>query len=218
MGDTEDLALEAMAAAVARFGGEMHPGSYKNNAPGSAGAAATALRRINAARRATRAPSGSTDAEVAEYLYAAWSPNWVDDMTGERNERVIPFRITRRTARRIYFLRSPAEPERNELPEIGYIDRLDFEADRRCPGGRHADRCEHGHYGEHGDGPGEIHTSRCHYYDWHLFATSEAARDHLFRWQREQECGRENAGSELKRLRMAMADAHPDRGAACQTR
>jgi hypothetical protein len=45
-----------------------------------------------------------------------------------------------------------------------------------------------------------------------VFATREAAGDYLHRWEREQEHKRKEAGPELRRLRMAMADAHPDRG------
>jgi hypothetical protein len=210
--DTEDLALAAMAGAVTRLGGEVRPGAYRGTAPGSAGQAAGALKRINAARRAARPPSASTGAGAVESLYAAYSPAWIDDMTGKRDERVIPFRITRRTARRIYYIRRPGCPEWHDPPVIGFISRQELEADGRCPGRRYPDRCEHGLYREHGDGPGEIWTNHRHDDDHHLFATREAAEDYLFRWEREQERKRQEAGPELKRLRMAMADAHPDRG------
>ena len=40
----------------------------------------------------------------------------------------------------------------------------------------------------------------------------ETAEDYLFRWERDQERKRKEGGPELRRLRMAMADAHPDRG------
>lgn len=119
--DAEDLALKAMAEAVARLGGEVLPGTYRGNAPGSAGQASSALKRINAAKRAARPPSGSTDAGAVEYLYGAYISSWVDDMTGESVERVIPFQITRRTARRVYYIRRPGCPEWNDPPVIGFI-------------------------------------------------------------------------------------------------
>jgi hypothetical protein len=45
-----------------------------------------------------------------------------------------------------------------------------------------------------------------------VYATREAAEEYLYAWEREQERKREEAGPELRRLRMAMAEAHPDRG------
>ena len=210
--DAEDLALKAMAEAVARLGGEVLPGTYRGNAPGSAGQASSALKRINAAKRAARPPSGSTDAGAVEYLYGAYISSWVDDMTGESVERVIPFQITRRTARRVYYIRRPGCPEWNDPPVIGFISRQELEADSRCPGGRCPDRCGHGYYGDHGDGPGEIRTSHFHDDDYHLFAMREAADEYLFGWKRERERKRKEREPELKQLRREMAAAHPDRG------
>ena len=45
-----------------------------------------------------------------------------------------------------------------------------------------------------------------------VYAIREAAEEYLYAWEREQERKRKEAGPELRRLRMAMADAHPDRG------
>ena len=61
-------------------------------------------------------------------------------------------------------------------------------------------------------GAGHLPWSHRDYKGGTLYATGEAAEDYLFRWEREQERKREEAGPELRRLRMAMADAHPDRG------
>jgi hypothetical protein len=76
--------------------------------------------------------------------------------------------------------------------------------------------CPHGSWpaGEciHGEPPGEIRTRQYYADDRHLFATREAAEEYLYRWEREREAAREEAEPELKRLRMEMADAHPDRG------
>ena len=75
--DTEDQALDVMAGAVGRLGGEVRRGAYKNNAPGSARAASRALKRINAARRRARPPKpGAAEAAPVQYLYEPWS--WTD--------------------------------------------------------------------------------------------------------------------------------------------
>ena len=103
-------------------------------------------------------------------------------------------------------------PEWNDPPVIGFISRQEFEADGWCPGEHYPDRCEHGLYHEHGDGPGEIRTNHFHDGDYHLFVTREGAEEYLYRWEREQERKRKEHDPELRRLRMAMADAHPDRG------
>lgn len=210
--DTEDLALKAMTEAVARLGGEVRKGCYRGNAPGRASEAASALKRINAAKRAAQPPSESKAAGVAGYLYAAYSPSWVDDMTGKSAEQVIAFQIAKKTAKRIYYIREPGCSQWNDPPLTGFISRQEFEADARCPGGRYPDRCEHGCYGEHGDGPGEIRTTHYHDDDYHLFATREAAEGYLFGWEREREGKRQEREPELKQLRREMADHHPDRG------
>jgi hypothetical protein len=203
----KELALKALNAAADRLGRDPAAESFV----GSAGTASGALKRINAAKRAARPPSKDKSTGIAEYLYAAYSSSWIDDMTCKRDERVIAYQITRKTAKRIYYIRRPGTPEWNDPPVIGYVSRQEFEADGRCPGGQPG-RCEHGHYGEHGDGPGEIRTNPYHDHDYHLFATREAAEEDLFRWEREQECKRKEAEPELRQLRREMADAHPDRG------
>jgi hypothetical protein len=45
-----------------------------------------------------------------------------------------------------------------------------------------------------------------------VYAAREAAEAHLYAWEREQERKRPEREAEIKRLRMEMADAHPDRG------
>ena len=45
-----------------------------------------------------------------------------------------------------------------------------------------------------------------------VYATREAAEEYLYARERDLERKRHEAGPELRRLRMAMADAHPDRG------
>jgi hypothetical protein len=113
-----------------------------------------------------------------DYIYAAYISSWIDDMTGDHDRAVIPVRVIRRTAKRIYYVR----PERfaRRPAATGYIDRLAFERD------------------------GEIRTR--HYYscDYHLFAIKSAAEDYVF--------PSAATAPSLRELRMAMADAHPDRG------
>jgi hypothetical protein len=177
--DTEDLALKAMGEAVTQLGGEVRPGCYRNNAPGRAGFAAAALRKINAAKRKARPPSWTTDTGRVEYLYAATA--WWPEGPYERVCKVIPFRITRKTPKRIYYVRSE---RRGEDPQIGYVDRLVLERD------------------------GEVHNRGVHWCkdDSHLYATRELAEASLYRHQADE------AGTDLRQLRKAMADAHPDRG------
>ena len=201
-----------MAEAVARLDGEVLRRGYQGKAPGRASEAASALIRLNAAKRAARPPSEDTNTGIVEYLYAAYSSAWVDDMTGERDERVIGYQITKKTAKRIYYIRRPGTPEWNDPPVIGFISRQEFEADGQCPGGQYPDRCEHGRYGEHGDGPGEIRTSHFHDDDCHLFATREAAEEYLFGSKRERKRKRQEREPHLKQLRREMAACHPDRG------
>jgi hypothetical protein len=210
--DTEDLALKAMSEAVTQLGGEMRPGCYRGNAPGRAGWAAGALKRINSAKRKARPPSSATDTGVVEYLYGAYWSSWVDDMTGDYHKEVIPFQITKKTPKRIYYIRSHRP---GEDPGIGYINRQDLETDTRCPGD-YKNRCEHGRYGSHGEPPGEISTSRYYHHDSHLFTTREAAEDHLFRADRERERERAEREPQIRQLRRKMANAHPDRGGTAE--
>ena len=114
---------------------------------------------------------------------------------------------------------------------LGYIDRADFEADTRCreecpvnvPGTDCANHgytwrhCIHGSRpGEcgHGSPAGQAERPGSRWYDHGgtFFATREAAEEHLFRRERDQEQKRAEAEPELRRLKLAMADAHPDHG------
>ena len=72
-----------------------------------------------------------------------------------------------------------------------------------CPHGHTPGACYHGSPAGVADLPG-----RSHYRGGTVYATREAAEEYLYSWERK----REEAGPELRRLRMAMADAHPDRG------
>lgn len=114
--DTEELALKTMGEAVSELGGEVKPHS-DGRAPGWAGTASGALKRINEAKRRARPPSGNTDASVTEYLYEAhvWRPE-----DGPEVRRVRKWAIARKTGKRIYFA------------DGAYVSREDLETDTRC--------------------------------------------------------------------------------------
>ena len=79
-----------------------------------------------------------------------------------------------------------------------------------CPHGHNTGGCYHGSAAGVGDLPGR------HYRDGGtVYATRQAAEDDLYAREREQERKqqeRERQEPEIKRLRMAMANVHPDRG------
>jgi hypothetical protein len=77
-----------------------------------------------------------------------------------------------------------------------------------CPHRDNPGECRHGYLA----GAGRLPYSSEHHGGGTVYATREAAEEYLYRWEREQERNREEARPELRRLRMAMADAHPDRG------
>jgi hypothetical protein len=64
--------------------------------------------------------------------------------------------------------------------------------------------CSHGSAAGAGRLPGRDYRT--------VYATREAAEEYLYRWEREQERKREESEPEIKRLRKAMANVHPDRG------
>ena len=79
------------------------------------GVAASVLKAVNAAKRAEKAPAGGQSADAVEYLYAV-------DHGGEYNDFtacVVAFPITRRTAKRVYYLRDE---------RVGFVDRAALEA------------------------------------------------------------------------------------------
>jgi hypothetical protein len=128
--NTEALALEAMAGAVARLGGEVRKGCYQGNAPGSARAASSALKRINAARRRARPPKpGAAEATPIEYLYEPWS--WYGD-DNETHEGISQIPIVKKTPKRIYYDNTSRWDRHDGVVTLGFIDRQEFEADTRC--------------------------------------------------------------------------------------
>jgi hypothetical protein len=135
------------------------------------------LKELNAAKRRARPPSAETGSAPAGYLYGTVC-YWPDQGPGVR--KVVPFRITRKTAKRVYYVRA----ERGQDVVTGYVDRQALERD------------------------GEAWNRGVHWSadDSRLYATRAAAEGALGLDQKP-------AGPpDLKALRQAMADAHPDRG------
>jgi hypothetical protein len=95
----------------------------------------------------------------------------------------------------------PLDVTRAECVKHGYT----FE---HCPHGHSPETCFHGSPA----GAARLPSSSEHLGGGTVFATREAAEADLYAHQREQERKRAEAEPELKRLRMEMADAHPDRG------
>lgn len=165
---TEAEALEALHAAVARLNPD--PPDLVTQ---RASTAAKALKRINAARRAARPPSGETKGAPTEYL---WGLRFY--------KTPVSFRVTRKTAKRIYYVRREARWG-DDGPETGYVSREAMERD------------------------GKVWSwSKDYDDDATLFATREAAEESIAEWLRQDQAGL----PDLKELRRAMADAHPDRG------
>jgi hypothetical protein len=109
--DTETAAIEAGRAAVVEVAaGKPATASLRH------GEASYRLKQINAEKRRARPSNGGTDAGVVEYLYGTW---WNSE---DQVHHVVQFRITKKTAKRIYYLRDwPADGE------IGFISRQDLE-------------------------------------------------------------------------------------------
>ncbi len=122
--DTEPAAIDAARAAVVRIAaGRPAVALY------AAGYATADLKRINVAKRAARAAPDTTDTLPVEYLYAIDHcrgsldcDNAYEPMTPEQHwqHHIRSFRITKRTAKRIYYVR-------REPGDIGYVDRQGLE-------------------------------------------------------------------------------------------
>lgn len=180
--DTPDDASRQANAAVV----QLAAGRYANIRV-LHGVAADKLKKLNTAKRKAKAPrSASTGAvpppDPAGYLYAIEPGRYrLDDETWIP-AKVVQFPITKKTPKRIYYLR----PRFLYLPgpdwQPGYIDRQELEA--------------------HG-------SVRVPY--WHLLFAEPPELPP----ERKARTGRRPTSpppSDLKALKAAMADAHPDRG------
>jgi hypothetical protein len=110
---TDDQALADARAAVIRMTGDNTAFATLHH-----GLATSALKSINAEKRKERPPSEATDAKPIEYLYGE---TWDEEMV----HSVVAFQVTKKTAKRIYYIR------RERIPgdvEIGFVDRQKLEA------------------------------------------------------------------------------------------
>lgn len=135
----------------------------------------------------TTAEPQVADAVPVEYLYGTVC-YWPDD--GPEVREVVPFRVTRKTAKRVYYVRRGLRfgPE-----YIAFIDREALERDGEV-------RRKSGHWWED---------------DHHLFATRDAAEAHI-----GIGAGADRPFApevpDLAQLKQEMADAHPDRGGTAE--
>lgn len=118
--DTEDQAFADARAAVV---------TLADGAPAVAdlthGVATRTLKEVNAAKRKARPSSGDTDPGRTEYLYGVYH-HVSDDARFPDTWKVVSFQITKRTSRRVYYIRSRGWGD--EDPEIGYVNRQELEA------------------------------------------------------------------------------------------
>lgn len=170
--DTEDQAFADARAAVV---------TLADGAPAVAdlthGVATRTLKEVNAAKRKARPSNGDTDPGRIEYLYGKW---WDNE---DCKSRLVTFRITKKTPRRVYYAREWPFTFADGEPHIGYVDRQKLEAD------------------------GEVRNRGVHWSepDRYLYAEPPDLSRRQPPTPAEQE-------AELSRLRAEMADAHPDRG------
>jgi hypothetical protein len=189
--DTEAAAVaSAMAAVRVAAAGELAMAHVRH------GWATGTLKDLNGAKRLQRPPPDTSDARPVQYLFGSWFGGEV-----ECRLHLYRFRITKCTAKRIYYLRRSESIDEHGEPidhrhirdttfaEIGFVDRQKLEAE--------------GHAYNRGR-----HWSAS---DWHLYASLEALlADH----GRNREP--ETPPDDLRRLKAEMAAAHPDRGGSSQ--
>ena len=123
----------------------------------------------------------ATEPEQVEYLYAI-ATGVADDSRFDTGPHVVRFRITRKTSRRIYYVRAERGHQRPDgtwcpVTEIGYIDRQAIERD------------------------GEIRRRSAGW--WEVDGTL---------YLRPPELPDQTPRPDLGELKAAMAAAHPDRG------
>ena len=155
------------------------------------------------------------DAAPVEYLYVACARVRYDGHPAQTRRWVQAVPVTRKTAGWIYYA-SDSWNRREAVVSPGRVSREQFETDTRS-------RDRHGYPAGVIPVPGDRHrpgpAGRL------LFATRQAAEDHLHRGARERA---EQAAPPappvkaapqtlpLRELRRAMADAHPDRGGTAE--
>jgi hypothetical protein len=159
------------------------------------GWASDQLKKINAEKRRSRPPSTTTDSRVTEYLYGeTWS--CPDDGYDSDGYALYRFRITKRTAKRIFYVNKGEWIDESGEPhvyanirslddeEIGFVDRQRLEAEGRVD-----------NRGRHWSAP-----------DSELYASLQGM---LAKRRRDDHS---DTKPDLAALRAAMAAAYPDRG------
>ncbi len=156
---------------------------------------AAALRFIAAGRNTAPPEPGADDAADAEYLYVpcvryhgypAQTRRWVQEVP-----------IVKKTAQLIYYT-GDSWDRREAVVSPGCISREQFETDT------------HGYPAGVIPIPGDSHRHRPA--GRLFFATRQAAEEYLYRGERERAGRAAPDASLIRKLRRAMADAHPDRG------
>ena len=185
--DSEAQALEDAREVVIRFAA----GRPAVAGP-SHGKASYRLRELNAEKRRARPPSDVKDSRVVEYLY---SNSWGSEYGLLHFCR---FRITKRTAKRVYYLRKDEPIDEHGEPidfgnikdltvddDIGFVDRQKLAAE------------------------GHVYNNRGRHWssaDYQLYASLEGLLTDLGRNRKPEE------RLDLAALKAAMAAAHPDKG------
>lgn len=165
--DSEAAAIDQARAEANRLAaGRPNAHIYKQY-----GRAAATLKAINAEKRKARPPKDGEDTAPVEYLYSHTSGY---DAYEDWQEKIHRFRITKRTPKRVYYVRR----EDDGAPVIGFVDRQELEA------------------------KGEVYNRGVHWCmpDHRLYL--EPPEIHQDRPQKP----------DLKALKAAMAEAHPDAG------
>jgi hypothetical protein len=178
--DTEELAMAAATAAVRDF---------RNGLPMLAtlmhGCASLKLKELNEAKRRARPTPDTSDAHVTEYLYG-------HTIGGEVDGSPVRFQITKKTAKRIYYMRwdeyldeqgEPRQDIRRHDEGTGYVNRQKLEAE------------------------GQVRNRGVHWSasDHHLYASLEGVLRDRRRHDEEEQ-------PDLRQLKAEMAAAHPDKG------
>lgn len=113
--DTEVESVTAAREAVARIAAGRPAIAEMRH-----GDASRLLRKLNAEQRAARPASGETAAGAVEYVYGT-RHHYPDDWTLPEVREVIAYRVTRRTAARVYYVRDELHGQ------AGYVDRAALE-------------------------------------------------------------------------------------------